>query len=96
MHLVISKLLSKCSVILHPNKRTLKTKVAVRERLSWLCLLSDITPDAILGTANRLGKCNDKIKLLKHYGKFLVLAHQSRRLRGELIGKESSQRPCVC
>ena len=53
------------SIKLHLNKRTLKTKHAFREQLSWLCLLSEVKSDAILGTTNRLGtfKCNDKFKL---------------------------------
>ena len=38
-------------------------KVSLREQLSWLCLRSEVTSDAILGKVNRLGKCNDKIKL---------------------------------
>ena len=64
--LVISKLLSKCLVKLHSNKRTLKLKFAFREQVSWLCLLSEVTSDAILDTANRSGKSNDEITLLIH------------------------------
>ena len=41
---------------MHPNYRTLKTKVTFRKQLSWLCSLSEIRPNAILG--------NDKSKLL--------------------------------
>ena len=49
MRLVFSKLLSNCSVKLHPNKGTLNTKVAFREQVSWLCLLSEVTSNAVLG-----------------------------------------------
>ena len=41
---------------MHPNYSTLKTKVTFRKQLSWLCSLSEIRPNAILG--------NDKSKLL--------------------------------
>ena len=44
------------------------TKGAFREQLSLLlftfyCLLSEVTSDAILGTANGLGKYNDEFNL---------------------------------
>ena len=41
---------------MHPNYSTLKTKVTFRKQLSWLCSLSEIRPNAILG--------NDKSRLL--------------------------------
>ena len=50
-----SKLLSKCSVKLHPNECTLKMKVTFPEQLLWLYLLSDVMSDVIIG--------NDELKL---------------------------------
>ena len=45
---LVSKLLSKCSVKLHPNKRTLKFKDAFGEQLLWLYLLSEVMLDVIV------------------------------------------------
>ena len=54
VRLIFLKLLSKCSVKLHPYQRTMKTKVAFLEQLSWLFLVFEVTSDAILGKANRV------------------------------------------
>ena len=50
-----------------------ETKVAFHEQLSWLCFLSEATSNAVLGTANRLGKCNDELKLLLKSIKYLKI-----------------------
>ena len=59
MYLVFFKMLGNVSSqFVH-----IENKSCLLEQLSWLCLLSEVTFGAILGTANQLGKCNDELKL---------------------------------
>ena len=34
-------------------------------QLSCMCLLPEVAPNSVLDTANRVGKCNDDIKMIR-------------------------------